>query len=110
MKEILEHRREAKKRERARQAVQREAQETNSRPVSARSRGDAEALILLAEASKRQGISLPRPGRLLGRTLGLVGRVALKLGVTRRIMLTVVGVLATVILISALLAVVLLER
>ena len=34
---------------------------------------------------------LPRPGWLLGRTLGLVGRVALKVGVTRRMLLTVVG-------------------
>ena len=55
-------------------------------------------------------MSLPRPGRLLGRTLGLVGRVALKFGVTRRMMLTVVGVLATVILVSARFAVVLLGR
>ncbi len=47
---------------------------------------------------------------VLGRTLGLVGRVALKFGVTRRMMLTVVGFLATVILVSALLAVVLLGR
>ena len=53
---------------------------------------------------------LPRPGRLLGRTLGLVGRVALKFGVTRQMMLAVVGVLATVILVFALLAVVLLGR
>ena len=53
---------------------------------------------------------LPRPGRLLGRTLGLVGRVALKFGVTRRIMLTVVGVLAMVTLVSFLLVVVLLGR
>jgi hypothetical protein len=53
-------------------------------------------------------MSLPRPGRLLGRTLGLVGRVALKIGVTRRMMLTVVGVLAVVILVLSLLVVVLL--
>jgi hypothetical protein len=53
---------------------------------------------------------LPRPGRLLGGTLGLVGRVALKFRVTRGMMLTSVGVLATVILVSALLAVVLLGR
>ena len=50
-------------------------------------------------------MSLPRPGRLLRRTLGLVGRVALKIDVTRRTMLTVVGVLAVVILVFALLAV-----
>jgi hypothetical protein len=38
----------------------------------------------------------------------LVGRVALKIGVTRRMMLTVVGVLAVVILVLSLLVVVLL--
>ena len=53
---------------------------------------------------------LPRSGRLLGRTLGLVGRVALKFGLTRRMMLTIIGVLAAVILVSALLAAVLLGR
>ena len=52
-------------------------------------------------------MSLPRPGRLLGRTLGLVGQVALKLGITRRMMLTIAGVLAAVILVFALLAAVL---
>ena len=49
MKVLLEHC-EVEKAERARQAVQREAQKTNSRPVSARSLGDAEALVLLTEA------------------------------------------------------------
>ena len=53
-------------------------------------------------------MSLPRPGRLLGRTLGLVSRVALKIRVTRRMMLIAFGILAVVILVFALLAVVLL--
>jgi hypothetical protein len=53
---------------------------------------------------------LPRPGRLLGRTLGLVGRIALKVGITRRMVLTVVGVLAIVTLVSFLLVVALLGR
>ena len=53
---------------------------------------------------------LPRPGRLLVRTLGLVGRVALKFGVTRQMMLIVVGVLAMVILVSVLLVVLLFGR
>ena len=52
-------------------------------------------------------MSLPRPGRLLGRTLGLMGQVALKLGVTRRMMLALAGALAAVILVFALLAAVL---
>jgi hypothetical protein len=40
--------------------------------------------------------------------LGLVGRVALKVGVTRRIVVTLIGVVAAVILILCLLAIALL--
>ena len=53
-------------------------------------------------------MSLLGAGRLLGRTLGLVGRVALKIAVTTRMLVTVVGVPAAVILIFPQLAVALL--
>jgi hypothetical protein len=44
-------------------------------------------------------MSLLRPGRLLGRTLGLVGRIALKIGVARRAVLVVVGIVVLAVLI-----------
>ena len=53
-------------------------------------------------------MSVPRPGRLLRRTIGLVGWVALKIGMTRRMMLIVVRVLAAVIVVFALFGVALL--
>jgi len=50
-------------------------------------------------------MSLPRPGRLLGRALGLVGRIALKFSLTRRMVLAIVGIVAAVILVLVLLVV-----
>jgi hypothetical protein len=47
----------------------------------------------------RRGVGVLRPGRLLGRTLGFVGRVALKIGVARRAVLVVVGIVVVAVLI-----------
>lgn len=41
---------------------------------------------------------LPRPGRLLGRTLGFVGLLALKTGMARRALLVLVGIAVLVVL------------
>jgi hypothetical protein len=51
---------------------------------------------------------LPRPGRVLGRALGFVGRIMLKVGVTRRLVWVAAGIAAAVILVLALFAVALL--
>jgi hypothetical protein len=49
---------------------------------------------------------LLEPGRLLGRTLALLATLALKLGVTQRMMLTLTGFAAAVASVLVLLAVV----
>ena len=51
-----------------------------------------------------EGAVLPRPSRLvertLGRTLGLVGSLALRLGTTRRLLLILGGIAASVLLLG----------
>jgi hypothetical protein len=58
-------------------------------------------------------VRLLRPGRLLGRTtrgllgktLGFLGQLALKLGVTRRVLVALIGIAAVVVLVVVLLVV-----
>jgi hypothetical protein len=42
---------------------------------------------------------------LLGKTLGFLGQLALKLGVTRRVLVTLIGIVAVVVLVVVLLMV-----
>lgn len=53
---------------------------------------------------------LLRPSNLLSRAFGFLGRVVLKIGVTRRLVLAVAGIAAIVILVFAILTLVLLGR
>ena len=48
---------------------------------------------------------LLRPSRLLGRTLAFVAPLALKLGVTRRALLALIGIVAVVVLVLVLVVV-----
>lgn len=48
---------------------------------------------------------LGRAGRLLGRTLAFLAPLALKLGVTRRVLVALIGIAAVVVLLLVLLAV-----
>ena len=47
-------------------------------------------------------VRLLRPGRLMGRTLGLLAPLALKLGVTQRVLLALVASAAVVVLVLVL--------
>ena len=50
-------------------------------------------------------VRLLRPGRLLGRTLTFLAPLALKLGVTQRVLLALIGIAAVVVSVLVLVAV-----
>jgi hypothetical protein len=57
-----------------------------------------------------ESVRLLRPSNLLGRAFGFLGRVVLKIGVTRRLVLAVAGIAAIVILVFVILTLVSLGR
>ena len=63
-----------------------------------------------SESLGGESVRLLRPSNLLSRAFGFLGRVVLKIGVTRRLVLAVAGIAAIVILVFAILTLVLLGR